>query len=502
ELKEVPFIMLTEMQEEFNERYKSTYGIIGFLRKPVNADELVSKTVSLIPLEGEAGADALQVSESAEESADDVWQSEEFEEKDAGELAAKSLDKDGKIKIKIKVKDDEEFKSDLDETLKMAKHQMDEGVLEQTAHEAPKDQEGIFAGVEDEPVGGLEGDDDSHPLDKEFVEQTSYEPPESSGDMFAAAQETADILEEKAGGEEGLGGRGDDLDIGGGPAEKELQITDESFVDEMPADLPGVSGENLDETIKEPRPSAKEVPTGTKKEAGLPKAKGKKIDEMNFDIGGIDTGKGVGMFDEFAPAVKSGRSRTIKIIAFGLLGIMIVAAATWFGLDYFGGDKRSGLSIKAVPTPKVQKKKEQVRDIVKPDTTIKDDQKSVQPVQTPAGKPVEKKVEKKVEPVQDTVVTARKEVKKPAEPVKKKPAPVVKAKYSVQVGFFKESANARNLYNKMKRKGYSVTVKKDIHKGSTIYRVLVGKYSSRDAAYRMLRKIKKIENMDAALHVL
>jgi len=35
-----------------------------------------------------------------------------------------------------------------------------------------------------------------------------------------------------------------------------------------------------------------------------------------------------------------------------------------------------------------------------------------------------------------------------------------------------------------------------------VYRVLIGTYSSRDTATRMVRKIKKVEKMDAALHEL
>jgi cell division septation protein DedD len=380
---------------------------------------------------------------------------------------------------------------------------MDEGVLEQTSHEAPKDKEDLFSGIEDKTVGGVEGDEGSHPLDKGFVEQTAYEPPESSDDMLAAAQEAADSLEEDINGGEGLKDQGADLDISDGPADVEFQMTDESFADGMSAGLPDVSGDGLDETIKEARPVAKKVTTGAKEVAGIPKGKGKKIDEMDFDMGGIDAGSGVSMMEEHFPPVKSGSSKAIKIIVFGFLGILLVAAGTWFGVDYFGGDKRSGISIKPVPAPQVQKKQEPVMDVVKPDAVTKPDQKSEQPVEAPVEKSVvEKMVEKKVEPAKDTVVTAKKEVKKPVKPVKKKPTNVVKAKYSVQIGFFGEINNAKNLYNKMKKKGYSVAIKKDRHKNKTVYRVLIGKYSSRDAAYRMMRKIKKIENMDAALHKL
>jgi len=50
-MKTVPIVMLTEMEEEFSERYKSTYGIIGFLKKPIDTNDLVKKTTALVSLE-------------------------------------------------------------------------------------------------------------------------------------------------------------------------------------------------------------------------------------------------------------------------------------------------------------------------------------------------------------------------------------------------------------------------------------------------------------------
>jgi DNA-binding response OmpR family regulator/cell division septation protein DedD len=524
ELKEVPFIMLTEMQEEFNERYKSTYGIIGFLRKPVDANELLSKTASIVPLDGETVAGAPEVPASLEESTDDVWQTDEFEEADSGALASQSLDEDlsqvdvgetaerketdsededGRINIKVKVKGNEDFEKNLDETVEETAQTVDDVMIEQTAHEVPKGKEDLFSGIEEEQASDAQGDEETHPLDKGFVEQTAYESPESSGDMFEAAKDAVDSFEEEIGGEKVLEEQAEGFDIGSGPADDEIHMTDDSFSDNMPAESPDVSGDALDETLKEVKPVGKKAPVGAQQPDTVPKAKSKKIDDMDFDMGGLDAGSGAERFEDFAPVIKSGRSKTIKIIAFGLLGILIVAAATWFGLDYFGGNNKSTMQIKTVPTPQVQKKKEPVKEVVQPEATAQAEQQNVAPVDKPVEKPiVEKQVATNVEPTKNTATTAKKEVQKPAKPVKKKPAPVVKAKYSVQIGFFKEPANARSLYNKMKKKGYSVTVKKDRYKGSTVYRVLIGRYSSRDAAYRMIRKIKKIENMDAALHVL
>jgi len=51
-MKTVPIVMLTEMEEEFSERYKSTYGIIGFLKKPIDTNDLIQKTSALVPAEG------------------------------------------------------------------------------------------------------------------------------------------------------------------------------------------------------------------------------------------------------------------------------------------------------------------------------------------------------------------------------------------------------------------------------------------------------------------
>lgn len=57
-MKTVPIVMLTEMEEEFSERYKSTYGIIGFLKKPIDTKDLVQKTSSLVSKDSAGGEDA------------------------------------------------------------------------------------------------------------------------------------------------------------------------------------------------------------------------------------------------------------------------------------------------------------------------------------------------------------------------------------------------------------------------------------------------------------
>lgn len=54
-MKDVPIIMLTEIDEEFSDRYKSTYGIVSFLKKPIDEKELLRKTALYVMLDSRVG---------------------------------------------------------------------------------------------------------------------------------------------------------------------------------------------------------------------------------------------------------------------------------------------------------------------------------------------------------------------------------------------------------------------------------------------------------------
>jgi len=83
----------------------------------------------------------------------------------------------------------------------------------------------------------------------------------------------------------------------------------------------------------------------------------------------------------------------------------------------------------------------------------------------------------------------------------KSPAPQTKTVFSVQIGFFGNLKNAESLAEKMKQKGYPVSLKKEENVGGkTSYRVVVGKFSSRKEAAEQAADILRKEGMKAILY--
>lgn len=105
------------------------------------------------------------------------------------------------------------------------------------------------------------------------------------------------------------------------------------------------------------------------------------------------------------------------------------------------------------------------------------------------------------------------EQSKPSEQVERRttrtaptPAPVkavspqAKSVYAVQLGAYKNRANATALVQKYKRKGYDAFIKRTItaDKG-TLYKVLIGKFESRNKAIELSRRIRNKENISTII---
>ena len=78
--------------------------------------------------------------------------------------------------------------------------------------------------------------------------------------------------------------------------------------------------------------------------------------------------------------------------------------------------------------------------------------------------------------------------------------PVQKAVYSVQIGAFKQEANAASLVRQLKDKGYSTWLYKGtISKGAPLYRVLIGKFEHEKDAKKHAETIHARENIPVIL---
>ncbi|TAL23149.1 MAG: response regulator [Nitrospirae bacterium] len=107
-------------------------------------------------------------------------------------------------------------------------------------------------------------------------------------------------------------------------------------------------------------------------------------------------------------------------------------------------------------------------------------------VPAPAAKPVVKIPPKPVVPV--TPVAAKPELK-----------PTGKGLFSVQIGAFKNSANAEALSKELKAKGYDSFVRTGMKGKEAIFRVLIGKYENIKSASKMAKDISAKEDIKAVV---
>ncbi len=63
--------------------------------------------------------------------------------------------------------------------------------------------------------------------------------------------------------------------------------------------------------------------------------------------------------------------------------------------------------------------------------------------------------------------------------------------YAVQVGSFKDRRNAARLFNKFKRRKYTVRITEDRDGSVTIYKVKIGRFDTREATVRFAAKLRK-----------
>jgi tetratricopeptide (TPR) repeat protein len=69
-------------------------------------------------------------------------------------------------------------------------------------------------------------------------------------------------------------------------------------------------------------------------------------------------------------------------------------------------------------------------------------------------------------------------------------------KYTVQISYTTRADYAQEYASKFKKKGYDAYVRTTSYKGKTRYKVLVGEFSGREAAEKLLKKLKQNEKVE------
>ncbi len=197
------------------------------------------------------------------------------------------------------------------------------------------------------------------------------------------------------------------------------------------------------------------------------------------------------------PPRKSSKKKMALVVS--LLLLIAASVITYMGLRFFSSAKNRSV------VPPVARES-LVRDIPDSQQTTAESlagEAARQPVDEKAGKPAvpapEKKVEKeKVLKEKDHDVVAKKSTVPEEAKVSERQT---KTAFSVQIGFFGNLKNAESLAEKMKQKGYPVSLKKEENVGGkTSYRVVVGKFSSRKEAAEQAADILRKEGMKAILY--
>lgn len=83
--------------------------------------------------------------------------------------------------------------------------------------------------------------------------------------------------------------------------------------------------------------------------------------------------------------------------------------------------------------------------------------------------------------------------------VAQKPAAKPASYFTIQVGAFSIKRNADSLANKLGRKGYSVSVIPPVSGKSRLYKVVIGKYKTRNGALRAAQRLGRNEKLDTAV---
>jgi DNA-binding response OmpR family regulator/flagellar basal body-associated protein FliL len=466
---DAPLVLLTMREGKYDPRYKSQYGIVDFLKKPVDAQELVAKI-------GEFSLHQTKVDvvEAAEAEEVDAIEISEDEAPSASELAAS---------VASYAEDEEPFtpaeeasetagfveaapEMDVAEAAEIIEAVPDEDVLEageiETVDEAIEDEEG--------KVGEWAIPEEEAP---DFEEAPSFE--EAPAFEKVPAFEEAPAFKESPAFEEAPAFE-DTSSAEAAPAAQEMawgDLGEESSAEEpfeehgMPEDTAPQGEEPSDEGgQKDQLPEGEPFAPDSEESYELPS-----MDEKEYEVRPAAL--------ERAKRRKSKSRILVPIIA---LLVVSAAAAAFF---FFFPDK----------------------DILAPvrDIFISEKDKAVKPAPEKPAPTVARKAEPTPAPKKRPPAPARKPVTPPPTPAAKKPAttaPTAGKTYYVQFGAFRSKGNAVNFQKELKVSGYYTFIKELTSKGEPLYLVLLSdKFSDKWNAFKQARQIKETSDIGTAVHM-
>jgi CheY-like chemotaxis protein len=480
-LKDIPIVMITPHEGDLDSRHKTVYGVVDTIKKPFETEDLISKA-TLVMTGASLGAEALEeelevepleediTAEAVEDMDVTIVDQERKEDPLAEEVEVLPLDEDITAQP---VEDDFEaqaFGDEQEEELQAESFEEEEEAdtqfLEEEIEITPPEDEGI------EPV---EEEIDIEPFQEEEIEivppeeEDEPEVPGKEIDQFAEPEiieEEVTEIEEK---------------VPQGVSEEEAELTqmleEDDLGDRKPVERgkPSVPEEPVapeqpdisDEPVVVEEPMVTEEP----EEVAEPSPTYRRRDSLYRGSRRRSSGRG-------------GRKLVVPLII-----IVVLLLGGGGALLYYLYKPQAPVVVKRERP--AQKQPAQVQPAEDQKMTAKQVEQKRRPPKPSAT------------PAPATAVKPKAKPKPPAPPVTTAPVTAAKTQaktvYSVQLGAYKNKANADALVMKFKQKGYDAFVHQTATQKGTLYKVLIGKFDNRSKATFLMREIRNSENVSAII---
>jgi cell division septation protein DedD/ActR/RegA family two-component response regulator len=455
-LKDIPIVIITPHEGATDSRYKTLYGIVDSLIEPFDQKEIILKTNNVLNIKS-------VISEPSEEEFEFLSFEEEEKPVEDQEVEVYAEEKSGisvgeEIEV-LPIEEGDITRSFEEIDIQPVEEEKSGISVEDEIKELSIEEEIPIQPFEEKDEGVLEKRDAEESVEEKlkmesFKEDMSGQPSEDVNIEISEEEKPERIEEEKIGGyslREDITPQGPEekMDIN---KDEEPEIPDKGK-QEIPDEIP-VEEDELRKMLEE----------AEDKEAVKPI---EELEEM------VETAAAPPKRDSLYRTSRRKTGKSNKFLIPVIAGVLLISGVAGFFL-YKGLNKEI-----TVKTPVVAKQ--------------------LNPVQPP-----------KPEPVQPQTLMPPKEQQKPQQLPPKvipKPAPQVAAVkpalkpfYAVQIGAYKNEANAISITEKYKGKGYDAfTYKSEIKGKGTFYRVLIGKFNNNKGAAELAKSIRNKENITAVI---
>jgi DNA-binding response OmpR family regulator/cell division septation protein DedD len=453
-MEKTPVIMLISYPGELDPRYTVTIGIFDVIVKPVNPEEVISKTLKILG-EDTVSSDIEEITQ--ESSIEEAPQAFSFEEQpfDLEVTEAVSFADTGEpletLQEDIVELEDEEQPVDLEVTEPVS--------FADTGEPSETLQEDI-----------IELEDEEQPVDLEVTEPVS----------FADAAEPSETLQED------IIELEDDNDIPEVFDESPKQDIEQAYKKEVS----GIPAEDYPDNELDEKGIEETIDiSDTQSEKDVDETSDMVSEEIPEEI------KTSSAYSEDYEFIDKPEKSPTKKIVLVFAGILLIAA---LGIGAYQVKKLFFTDAKKETLETFLKEASEKKEPSSTETTIEtipiEDIKTKEAVAPPA-------IDKSKQEISPPVTIAK------PKSVSKKPAIQTEAKalkqkiYSVQVGSFANEKNAASLVKKLKNKGYNAFIKKDLVDGKLIFhRVLIGKFDIKKKALEHSRLILQKESIKSIIY--